>query len=186
MATSSITSTARKPTISFTCHTRWQGSCSSIAIVWPPNLVHLPHKAAGVVARWWWRARCRFDGVFVCDTHFRRPPHSGLPHRRPATETRPPRPRKLAFVPQREFAARRSDHTKLPAKLEKLWVHSAGPKDGMIKSTAAIAGGFVYAASLNGEVFCLDLKSGERLWTYKSHSSPIPRRSSPVSKGRSL
>src|SRR5437660_7691842 len=34
--------------------------------------------------------------------------------------------------------------TKLPAKLEKLWTHEAGPKDGMVKSTAAIAGGRVY------------------------------------------
>src|SRR5579872_5364189 len=58
--------------------------------------------------------------------------------------------------------------TKLPARLEKLWVHKAGEKDGMIKSTAAIAGGRVYAASLNGEVFCLDLKTGERQWTYQS------------------
>jgi outer membrane protein assembly factor BamB len=64
--------------------------------------------------------------------------------------------------------------TKLPAKLDKLWTHEAGPKDGMIKSTAAIAGGRVYAASLNGEVFCLDLKTGDRLWTYKSQEQANP------------
>lgn len=64
--------------------------------------------------------------------------------------------------------------TRLPAKLEKLWVHPAGVKDGMIKATAAIAGGQVYAASLNGEVFCLDLKSGKRLWTYKSRKEANP------------
>ena len=44
----------------------------------------------------------------------------------------------------------------------------------MIKSTAAIAGGRVYAASLNGEVFCLDLKTGERQWTYKSQQRDEP------------
>ncbi len=64
--------------------------------------------------------------------------------------------------------------TKLPVKLEQLWVHKAGEKDGMIKSTAAIAGGRVYAASLNGEVFCLDLKTGERLWTYQSQKPAKP------------
>src|SRR5258708_3074622 len=64
--------------------------------------------------------------------------------------------------------------TKLPAKLEKLWTHEAGPKDGMVKSTAAIAGGRIYAASLNGEVFCLDLKTGDRLWTYKSQEQANP------------
>ena len=64
--------------------------------------------------------------------------------------------------------------TKLPEKIEKLWSHEAGAKDGMIKSTAAIAGGRVYAASLNGEVFCLDLKTGNRLWTYKSQEQLNP------------
>jgi outer membrane protein assembly factor BamB len=64
--------------------------------------------------------------------------------------------------------------TKLPKKLELLWTHPAGKKDGMIKSTAAIVGGRVYAASLNGEVFCLDLKTGERQWTYKSRQLENP------------
>jgi outer membrane protein assembly factor BamB len=64
--------------------------------------------------------------------------------------------------------------TKLPKKLELRWTHPAGKKDGMIKSTAAIVGGRVYAASLNGEVFCLDLKTGERQWTYKSRQVENP------------
>lgn len=64
--------------------------------------------------------------------------------------------------------------TKLPDRLDKLWVHSAGKQEAMIKSTAAIAGGRVYAASLNGEVFCLDLKNGQRLWTYKSRKEENP------------
>jgi outer membrane protein assembly factor BamB len=33
----------------------------------------------------------------------------------------------------------------------------------------------VYAASLNGEVFCLDLKTGKRLWTYKSRVLDDPK-----------
>jgi len=65
--------------------------------------------------------------------------------------------------------------TKLAQKLDKLWVHEAGEKDGMIKSTAAIAGGRVYAASLNGEVFCLDRKTGKRQWTYKSRNLANPK-----------
>ena len=44
----------------------------------------------------------------------------------------------------------------------------------MIKSTAAIAGGRVYAASLNGEVFCRDLRTGEKLWTYQSQIPAKP------------
>src|SRR4029077_864055 len=43
-----------------------------------------------------------------------------------------------------------------------------------MKSTAATAGGRVYAASLNGELFCLDLKTGKRLWTYKSRIEENP------------
>jgi outer membrane protein assembly factor BamB len=64
--------------------------------------------------------------------------------------------------------------TKLPAKPELLWVRSSGEKDAMIKSTAAIANGLVYAASLNGEVFCRDLKTGEKLWTYQSQVPAKP------------
>jgi outer membrane protein assembly factor BamB len=64
--------------------------------------------------------------------------------------------------------------TKLPKKLELLWTHPAGDKDAMIKSTAAIADRRVYAASLNGEVFCLDLKTGKRQWTYRSREVVKP------------
>jgi eukaryotic-like serine/threonine-protein kinase len=58
--------------------------------------------------------------------------------------------------------------TKLPAKLELLWVETSGEKDSMIRSTAAIAGGRVYSASLNGEVVCRELRTGKKLWTYLS------------------
>jgi eukaryotic-like serine/threonine-protein kinase len=64
--------------------------------------------------------------------------------------------------------------TKLPDKLELLWTHKSGDKDGMVSSTAAIANARVYAASLNGEVFCLDLKTGKRLWTYRSREKVEP------------
>lgn len=60
---------------------------------------------------------------------------------------------------------------KLPDKLELLWKHEAGE---MVTSTAAIVNGRVYAASLKGEVFCLDLKTGQRLWTYRSKEDPKP------------
>lgn len=66
--------------------------------------------------------------------------------------------------------------SKLPARLDLLWTVKAGEKDAMIKSTVAIAGGCVYAASLNGEVFCLDLADGKRLWTYKSRDD-VPENS---------
>ena len=56
----------------------------------------------------------------------------------------------------------------LPAQLDQLWMVEAGPKDGMISSTCAIVGEHVYAASLNGQVFCLDRATGRRLWTYRS------------------
>ncbi|MSR56678.1 MAG: serine/threonine protein kinase [Planctomycetaceae bacterium] len=56
----------------------------------------------------------------------------------------------------------------LPAKLELLWTHSVAEKDGTIKSTAAIVGDYVYVGSLCGELLCLDRRSGNRLWSYRS------------------
>jgi outer membrane protein assembly factor BamB len=67
-------------------------------------------------------------------------------------------------------------HTKLPEKLELLWKHQAGE---MVASTAAIVDGRVYAASLKGEVFCLDLKTGKRLWTYQSKENAKPNEFQP-------
>lgn len=58
--------------------------------------------------------------------------------------------------------------TKLPEKLELLWTYKAGDKDAMIKSTAAIVGEHVYVGSLNGELLCLELHTGKRLWSYRS------------------
>ncbi|RPI90283.1 MAG: hypothetical protein EHM42_01625, partial [Planctomycetaceae bacterium] len=62
--------------------------------------------------------------------------------------------------------------TSLPATLEQLWAVDSGPKDAMVTATAAIVGEHVYAASLNGEVFCLDRLTGRRLWTYRSREEP--------------
>jgi eukaryotic-like serine/threonine-protein kinase len=64
--------------------------------------------------------------------------------------------------------------TRLPEKLERLWKIQAGETDGMIKSTAAIVGDHVYAASLNGEVFCLERRTGKRVWTYLSREREKP------------
>ena len=67
-------------------------------------------------------------------------------------------------------------HSELPEKLELLWTHEAGE---MVASTAAIVGGHVYAASLKGEVFCLNLGDGQRLWTYRSIDDPDPKSFAP-------
>lgn len=64
--------------------------------------------------------------------------------------------------------------TKLPEKLELLWTYKAGPKDAMIKSTAAIVGEHVYVGSLNGELLCLNLKDGARVWSYRSSDAAGP------------
>ena len=49
----------------------------------------------------------------------------------------------------------------------------------MVSSTAAIVEGKVYIASLKGEVLCLDLKTGDRLWTYRSIEDPDPKAFAP-------
>lgn len=64
--------------------------------------------------------------------------------------------------------------TKLPDKLELLWTYKSGDKDAMIKSTAAIVGDRVYVGSLNGELVCLDLHNGTRLWSYRSGEAAGP------------
>lgn len=51
----------------------------------------------------------------------------------------------------------------LPDDLQPLWSFQA---DTGIESTAAIVGSTVYVASLDGNLFALDLESGARKWTY--------------------
>lgn len=58
--------------------------------------------------------------------------------------------------------------SKLPEKLELLWTFKV-PK-GAFESTAAIVDGVVYIGDLDGKVYALDLKSGEKKWEYKVDS----------------
>jgi outer membrane protein assembly factor BamB len=62
--------------------------------------------------------------------------------------------------------------TQLPEKLELLWKFDAGE---MVTSTAAIANGRVYVASLGGDLYCLDLKNGKQIWKYRSSEKTDPK-----------
>ena len=52
----------------------------------------------------------------------------------------------------------------LPDELELLWTFST--KKGGFESTAAIDGGMVYAGCLDGNLYAIDLKSGEKRWEF--------------------
>ena len=61
----------------------------------------------------------------------------------------------------------------LPEKLQLLW--SQPIPDGMVyTSAAAVMAGRVYASTLGGELLCLDLKTGKKLWRYLSAPKPEP------------
>ena len=64
--------------------------------------------------------------------------------------------------------------SELPAKLAPLWSFQA---DDAFEATAAIAGNRVYAASLDGRLYALDLADGKLLWSYETgeeiKSSPL-------------
>ncbi|MGD9853991.1 MAG: PQQ-binding-like beta-propeller repeat protein [Planctomycetaceae bacterium] len=62
-------------------------------------------------------------------------------------------------------------HTTLPEQLELLWEHDA--PDG-VPGTPAIAGGRVYVGILHGELLCLELATGELVWSYRSIESEDP------------
>ncbi len=53
----------------------------------------------------------------------------------------------------------------LPEKLELVWEVSLGDQ---IEASCAISGGKVYAPCLSGHVVCLDLKTGQKEWSYQS------------------
>ncbi|MBX3452106.1 MAG: PQQ-binding-like beta-propeller repeat protein [Planctomycetaceae bacterium] len=53
----------------------------------------------------------------------------------------------------------------LPDKLEKLWEIELGDQ---IVATSAIVGDRVYVPCLSGELACLDKRTGEKIWSYKS------------------
>lgn len=64
----------------------------------------------------------------------------------------------------------------LPNDLEQLWKFPTGE---MVVSTAAIVDGRVYVASLSGQLFCLDLKTGNKIWSYRSIDDPDPKSFAP-------
>lgn len=93
----------------------------------------------------------------------------GAPEKKPGTPSAQDWPM-FRYGPQQRGIA----GSKLPEKLELLWTHKAGEKDGMVVGTAAIANGRVYVGSLNGTVICLELKTGDRVWTYRSRETAKP------------
>ncbi len=66
--------------------------------------------------------------------------------------------------------------SKLPDELELLWKYKA--TDG-VPATAAIVGDRVYVGLLKGELVCLDLKSGKKIWGYRSIDDPDPNTFAP-------
>ncbi|MCA9094792.1 MAG: PQQ-binding-like beta-propeller repeat protein, partial [Planctomycetaceae bacterium] len=73
--------------------------------------------------------------------------------------------------------------SKLPEKLELKWKLKLGE---MIKSTAAIVDGRVYIGVLSGELICLDLQDGKRIWTYKTVEDVDPNSFAPGFKSSPL
>lgn len=67
-------------------------------------------------------------------------------------------------------------HSPLPEELELQWKFATGE---MVVSTAAIVDGRVYVASLNGQLFCLDRKTGKQIWSYRSITDPDPKSFAP-------
>lgn len=59
-------------------------------------------------------------------------------------------------------------HTSLPEKPELLWKMEV--KGGSFESTAAIVDGVVYIGDLDGKLYALDLKTGEKKWEHKIES----------------
>jgi outer membrane protein assembly factor BamB len=55
--------------------------------------------------------------------------------------------------------------SQLPAKLDLLWQVELGDQ---ILATAAIVGDYVFVPCLSGEIVCLDRRTGQKVWTYKS------------------
>ncbi len=69
--------------------------------------------------------------------------------------------------------------TSLPDKLEVLWKMEV-PYG--VSSTAAIVNGRVYIGTINGNFFCLELKTGKKIWTYRSIEDPDPDAFAPAFK----
>lgn len=62
-------------------------------------------------------------------------------------------------------------HAPLPEDLELLWERPA--PDGVV-GTAAIAGGRTYVGTIGGKVLCLELKTGQPVWEYRSLQTDDP------------
>lgn len=57
--------------------------------------------------------------------------------------------------------------------------------DGWV-AAVAIVGEFIYAPSLSGSLFCLNLKTGEEIWKYRSIEDPDPKKFAPGFKAAPL
>ena len=58
--------------------------------------------------------------------------------------------------------------TPLPPKPSLLWKFKTG---GPVKSSAVIVGGKVFVGSSDANVYALDLRTGQKIWTYKTTGS---------------
>ncbi|MEZ6125409.1 MAG: PQQ-binding-like beta-propeller repeat protein [Planctomycetaceae bacterium] len=72
---------------------------------------------------------------------------------------------------------RMSDNPKLKWQLES--------KDGWV-ATCAIVGNQVFAPSLSGTLFCLDRRTGQEIWQYRSIADPDPKKFAPGWKAAPL
>ncbi len=69
--------------------------------------------------------------------------------------------------------------TTLPSNLDLLW---KSPVPYGVSGTAAIVNGRVYIGTMNGEFLCLDRKTGQRIWSYRSIADPDPKAFAPAFK----
>lgn len=69
--------------------------------------------------------------------------------------------------------------TSLPEKLEVLW---KVPAPFGVSATAAIVGERVYVGTINGDLLCLDRKTGNKIWSYRSIDDPDPEAFAPAFK----
>lgn len=75
--------------------------------------------------------------------------------------------------------------SELPENLELLWKREV-PYGCTASSSAAIVGGRVYVGTLNGNLHCLDRRTGKTVWTYRSIDDPDPETFAPGFKAGPL
>ena len=66
--------------------------------------------------------------------------------------------------------------TTLPQQLELLW--KVPSQDGFV-AAVAIVGNHVYAPTLSGDLLCLERKTGQKVWSYRSIDDPDPKEFAP-------